>query len=85
MTSNDASSLRKDLDNLRTDLRQLAERVRVKIHLAGMEAKDVWGKLEPKLESFEHKADELASGVAGDLRDAGVELKESLSKLIKQL
>ena len=44
------SELRTEVDRALTDLEQLADEVRVKLHLAELDAKDTWStKLEPKL------------------------------------
>lgn len=44
------SELRKDVDHAMNDLEQLADEVRVKIHLAELDAKQMWEKtLEPRL------------------------------------
>lgn len=41
---------KKDIDKALKDIEQIAEEVRVKLHLAGMDAKDAWtNKLEPRL------------------------------------
>lgn len=59
-------------------LRRMADEVRVKIHLAGMEAKDAWNELEPKLRELEHRAEAATSDVLDDLR-------ERLSKLLERV
>ncbi len=48
------SEMKKGLDLLRT----LRDEVKVKLHLAGMEAKDQWAKLEPELSKVERAADQ---------------------------
>jgi len=41
---------RKDVDSALDDLEQLADQVRVKIHLAELDVRDAWNlKLEPRL------------------------------------
>ena len=68
-------------------LRQLADEIRVQIHLAGMEAKDTWAKLEPRLHDLERKleagADHLADGVARAGRELETEMKKLLGGLEK--
>ena len=48
------SEMKKGLDLLKT----LRDEVKVKLHLAGMEAKDQWAKLEPELSKVERAADQ---------------------------
>lgn len=44
------NELRKDVDRAMNDLEQLADEVRVRIHLAELDARDAWEKkLEPRL------------------------------------
>jgi hypothetical protein len=66
-------------------LRQMADEFRVKAHLAGMDAKDAWHKLEPKLHDFERKAGGVADAVADELVDAGQELKAELQQLLNKV
>jgi hypothetical protein len=49
-------------------MEQLADEIRLKIHLAGMDAKDAWSSLEPRLEEARKHAREAshASSVAID-------------------
>jgi hypothetical protein len=64
------------------DLERVAEEIRVKIHLAGMDAKDTWSKtLEPKI--FEIK--ERARQAGSTSRDAVRELVERLEKFYASL
>ena len=39
-------------------MRTLRDEVKVKLHLAGMDAKDQWAKLEPELSKVERAADQ---------------------------
>ena len=50
-------------------LRRMADEIRLKIHLAGMEAKEAWSELEPKLRQLEHRAEAATSDVLDDLRE----------------
>jgi hypothetical protein len=81
----DESPLRK----LAANLRQAADEIRLKIHLGGMEAKDQWEKLEPKVASFEKDVNsasvEMADGVTEKINQAGTALKSQLEKLRDKL
>ena len=48
------AEMKKGVDLLRT----LRDEVKVKLHLAGMDAKDQWAKLEPELAKVERAADQ---------------------------
>jgi hypothetical protein len=78
------------------DVKRIADEVKLKLHLAGMEAKEKWKKLEPKMIELENKVKanvsdggEKAVGAVGDqvavfaegLRQFADELKESVSNL----
>ena len=74
-----------DQSTIRQQLRQMADEVRVRVHLAGMEAKDRWAKLEPRLHAYEKKAEDAVGQVADELVTTGAELKEDVSKLLAHL
>ena len=45
-----STPVEKEIDNALSELETVADQIRVKIHLAGMDANDVWNKtLEPRL------------------------------------
>jgi hypothetical protein len=46
----------RDLDAMRT----LRDEIRVKLHLAKLDAKDEWNLLEPQLAAIDHAADEFS-------------------------
>jgi hypothetical protein len=63
-----------------SEIRRIVDEIRVRIHLAGMEAKDAWRRLEPKVTALEHRiehqldrnADETTTNldeIAGALHD----------------
>ncbi len=51
----------------------LADEIRLQSHLASMEAKEAWAKLEPKVAEFESRVDdvghEAAENIAKKLKD----------------
>lgn len=66
-TSTDLKTeIQKSLDQLRT----IKDEIRVQLHLAGMEAKEEWNKLEPQLDEAEKKAHELTNATKHALADA---------------
>ena len=69
--------LKSDLQKGLAELTTLRDEVRVKLHLAGMELKDQWNKLEPRVAEVEKKA---AAEVSEVSRAA---LTDVIKKLIK--
>jgi hypothetical protein len=56
MTSELKADLQKSLDALAT----LRDEIRVRLHLAGMDAKDAWNRLEPRLLEAEKLAEDVS-------------------------
>ncbi|MGK4002593.1 hypothetical protein WMF31_08215 [Sorangium sp. So ce1036] len=77
MTSDLKSDLQKSLEALQT----LRDEIRVRLHLAGMEAKDAWGKLEPTLLDAEKLAEDVSETSRNALRDIVEKVKEFRSSL----
>jgi hypothetical protein len=71
--------IKKSLDALRT----LRDEVRVQVHLAGMEAKERWGKLEPSLEAVERAAQEATESSREAVNETVKLLREFLTSLKK--
>ena len=69
------SQTRAELDKSLTQLRTLRDEVRVQLHLAGMDAKEKWNKLEPMLDAVEHKAHEASEASRTAVADAVKTLK----------
>ena len=63
---------KQDLEKARSTLRELRDEIKVYAHLATMDLKDEWAKLEPKLQEAEKYADAVS--------DAAVESAKSLQK-----
>lgn len=59
------ADLQKSLESLQT----LRDEIRLHIHLAGMDAKDVWTKLEPALLEAERMAGEVTESSRATLAD----------------
>ena len=67
--------------DLTQDLRRLADEIRVKIHLASMDAKSAWASLEPKVTEFERKVDRATKSAADDLDSLAAVLHKELESL----
>ena len=82
MTAQEADkTIKEELRQTRDELWRLADEIRVKIHLAGMEVKDTWGRLEPRLQEFEQRVEDATEKIGAELKDASTDLKERLQKL----
>lgn len=80
-----SKGLRLELEQRRNDLHRLADEVRVQLHLGGMEAKDAWQRLQPKVEDFERKAEEVTEELVKELQHVGETLKTELQALRDRL
>ena len=69
------------LENVTQSLRRIADEIRVKIHLASMDAKTAWASLEPKVTEFERKVDRTAKNAADDLDSLAATLHKELENL----
>ena len=78
-------TLKKDLEATREDLRRAAEEIRVKMHLAGMDAKDAWNDIQPRLEDFERRFDSKAGEVSEELKSLGGDIKQRLLNIKAKL
>lgn len=67
--------------DLKQDIKRIADEVRLRLHLAGKDAKDEWDKLQPKIRQFETKAEQATEHLAEELRNFGADLKAQLQKL----
>jgi hypothetical protein len=73
--------LKAELDKTVAALQTLRDEARVKVRLAGMDAKDRWNKLEPEIEKAERAAKE-----AGDAaHQAATKGLHSLKDFLKSL
>ncbi len=61
--------------SLRDELRALRDEIRLELHLAGMEAKEAWRRLEPRVREAEEKVER---GVSHATHTALQELTESV-------
>jgi hypothetical protein len=75
-------SLKSQLKRNLEQLQALRDEVRVKVHLAGMDLRDEWTKLEPRLADAEEKA---IADISEASRHALTELIQKLEKLRSRL
>ena len=83
-TDKQIETKRQDWENVRKSLRSLRDEIRVRAHLATMDLKDEWTKLEPKLNEAENYAEvvsDSALAAAKELQRRAQQLGEKLAKL----
>lgn len=72
--------LREELDRDVAELRALRDEIRVKLHLASMDARSAWKELEPKFEKLQQNVTAQGESVA----EAGVKLARDLKQAFVQ-
>ncbi len=79
-----------EFDELKEELKQKRDELRVQMHLASKEIKDEWDELEEKMDEFSRKArqfsedaklKETGSGIGDALRSLGGELKKGYARI----
>jgi hypothetical protein len=76
-----SDALKKDLREGLTALQTLRDEIRVRLHLAGMEAKTTWGELENHLLTVEDAAKEASASSRTRLNDALEKLRQFRASL----
>lgn len=74
--SDKTTELEKDLKHGLETLQTLRDEVRLKLHLANMEVKDQWKKLEPRLAEIEGAAANITEASRTAVTDAVHSLKK---------
>jgi rhodanese-related sulfurtransferase len=83
--SDDDNGVRKQLAKAMDDLRGLRDELRLKIHLAGLDTKDVLDDLGNRLENLELELSDAADVALESIRAKTHELRESFEKLRSKL
>jgi predicted nucleic acid-binding Zn-ribbon protein len=78
-------TLKQDLQETRDDLRRAADEIKVKLHLASMDAKDAWEEIQPRIADFEQRFDAKADEVGEELKALGQEIKQRLANIKAKL
>ena len=76
------SELKDEVKKGLSALQTLRDEIRVKLHLASMDIKDQWAKLEPQLEKVEHAAGEATETSRVAVSDAVERLKKLRDSLL---
>jgi uncharacterized membrane protein len=69
---------KKDIAALKTELKALRDEITLKVHLARMDLRDEWARLEPQVEKAWRELNETTMEAARDLRARIHELRERL-------
>ena len=78
-------TLKQDLEDTRNDLRRAADEIKLKLHLAGMDAKDAWEEVQPRLADFEQRFDAKAGEVSDELKALGNDIMKRLQNIKSKL
>ena len=81
MTQTTAADLKDEVKKGLEQLTTLRDEVRVRLHLAGMEVKDEWNKLEPHLFDVEQSAKEATEASRRAIGEAVDRLKKLRASL----
>jgi len=79
--SDTASELKNELKKSLSHLQTLRDEVRVRLHLASMDLKDQWNKLEPHLADVEKKAVDASEASRTLIHDAVKKLEKFRASL----
>jgi predicted nucleic acid-binding Zn-ribbon protein len=80
--SHTSTELKDELKKSLALLQTLRDEVRVKLHLAGMDLKDEWAKLEPHLAKVEQAAAEASDASRAAVTEAVAKVKKLRDSLI---
>lgn len=78
-------TLKQELEEARNDLKRTADEIKVKLHLAGMDAKDAWDDLQPRIEEYERRFDSKADEVGEEIKALGNDIKKRLANIKAKL
>ena len=78
-------TLKQDLEDTRNDLKTAADEIKLKLHLAGMDAKDAWEEVQPRLADFEQRFDAKAEELGEELKALGNDIKQRLQNIKAKL
>jgi hypothetical protein len=67
------------------ELRKLRDEIRVRIHLAAMDARDVWRELEPRVTRVERAIEKKGTAAAEEIGDLGERVMRALRDLKHRL
>jgi len=78
-------NVKQEAEKLCTELRGLADEIRLKAHLGSADSRDAWNRLESQLQEFEQRVGRVTEAAMGELRQAGKELHAHLERIRRDL
>jgi hypothetical protein len=79
------SKARDQVETMKNELQQLRDEIRLKMHLASMDLRDRFEKIEPDVKAFEHRAEEVTEDVGEELHEGWDHLKKALTRIRDEL
>ncbi|HJL18588.1 MAG TPA: hypothetical protein RMH99_23205 [Sandaracinaceae bacterium LLY-WYZ-13_1] len=73
------------VEEMKAELQQLRDEVKLKLHLASMDLKDRFEKIEPDVKRFEHRAEGVSEEVGDELHESWSHLKKALVRFRDEL
>ncbi len=77
--------MKAELQEMLDDIKKLRDELKVKVHLASLDVKDAWKKLEPRVDELQRQALDAGKKAADDVKASAVKLKESFESLRKKI
>lgn len=81
MSDDPKGKVREQFDDVRAEVEKMAGEIRVKMHLAGMDAKDKWREIEPQLHELESRAEKATEKVSHELEGLAKDLRARMRRL----
>ena len=82
----------KELENLTDKIKHQRDELQVRMHLAGMDAKEEWEKAEEKWDEFKHKAAEIKDDTQETTEELvtatkiiGEEISQAYKRIVERL
>lgn len=72
---------RAELERVVSELESVRDQVRLKLHLAGMEAKDRYAKIDDEIFELEQRAEQATESTADEVLNRLRQVRERLEKL----
>ena len=73
-----SDEIKKELHKTHDLLKTMRDEIKVKLHLASMEAKERWGKIEPEIEKVGHEIAKTSKSTVDELVTRVKEFKKDL-------
>ena len=78
-------AIRSDINKTVADLKTLRDEVRVKIHLAGMDARQTWQDLQPRLRDLDHEIERGGDALTETVQQAATDARDAVRRVWEQI